>query len=103
MPFFVGKAAVWRWQGTALAACFVLVLLAVAGSKMAAQTPDAEKPVPVLSGSLGYFNFVTGGQNLIDTQFNPVLLLPLGDRWLVESRGAFEGQFQRPPGGGPYG
>lgn len=93
----------WRWQGTALAACFVLVLLAVAGSKMAAQTPDAEKPVPVLSGSLGYFNFVTGGQNLIDTQFNPVLLLPLGDRWLVESRGAFEGQFQRPPGGGPYG
>jgi hypothetical protein len=68
----------------------------------AAQTPDFEKPVPILTGSAGSFSFVTGGQNLIDTQVNPILLLPLGDRWLVESRGAFEGQFQRPAGGGPY-
>jgi hypothetical protein len=51
---------------------------------------------------MAYLNFVSGGQNLIDTQFNPVLLLPLGDRWLVESRGAFEGQFQRPAPNQPY-
>lgn len=69
----------------------------------AAQTPDFEKPVPILTGSVGSFSFVTGGQNLIDTQVNPILLLPLGDRWLVEARVEFEGQFQRPPGGGPYG
>lgn len=65
-----------------------------------ASAPD--KPVPILSGSIGTFNFVTGGQNLIDTQINPVLLVPIGDKWLVESRAEFEGQFQRPPGGGPY-
>jgi hypothetical protein len=29
--------------------------------------------------------------------------VPLGDRWLIESRAEFEGQFQRPAGGGPYG
>ncbi|MGZ4913786.1 MAG: hypothetical protein ACXV3T_02530 [Halobacteriota archaeon] len=52
---------------------------------------------------MGTFSFVTGGQNLIDTQINPVLLVPLGDRWLIEARGEFEGQFQRPPGGGSYG
>jgi hypothetical protein len=46
---------------------------------------------------------VTAGQTLLDTQVNPVLLLPFGERWLVESRGEFEGQFQRPPGGGPFG
>lgn len=69
----------------------------------AAQTDDAERPVPILTGNAGSFDFLTGGHNLIDTQFNPVLLLPLGDRWLVESRVAFEGMFQRPPGGGPYG
>ena len=69
----------------------------------AAQTPDFEKPVPIFTGSIGSFSFVTGGQNLIDTQVNPILLLPLGDRWLVEGRVEFEGQFQRPPGGGPYG
>lgn len=68
----------------------------------AAQTPNTEKPVPILSGGIAYLNFVSGGQNLIDTQFNPVLLLPLGDRWLVESRGAFEGQFQRPSADEPY-
>lgn len=59
--------------------------------------------MPVLSGSVGMFSFVTGGHNLIDTQINPVLLVPLGDHWLIESRAEFEGQFQRPPDGGPYG
>ncbi len=68
----------------------------------AAQTADNVKPVPILSGYAGTFSFVSGGQNLIDTQISPVLLVPLGDRWLVESRAEFEGQFQRPPDGGPY-
>jgi hypothetical protein len=79
-----------------------LLISTISPSRATAQTPDTDKPVPILSGALAYLNFVSGGQNLIDTQFNPVLLLPLGDNWLVESRGAFEGQFQRPPGGGPY-
>lgn len=66
------------------------------------QASEPDKPVPILSGSIGTFSFVTGGQNLIDTQINPLLLVPLGDKWLVESRAEFEGQFQRPPEGGPY-
>jgi hypothetical protein len=79
-----------------------LLLMVLPSSNLKAQAPD-EKPVPVLSGSIGTFSFVTGGHNLIDTQINPVLLLPLGEHWLVESRAEFEGQFQRPPAGGPYG
>ena len=79
-----------------------IFLLSVA-SQAFAQTTDTEKAVPILSGSAGAFSFVTGGQNVIDTQINPVLLVPLGDRWLVEARAEFEGEFQRPPGGGPYG
>jgi hypothetical protein len=78
-------------------------ILLISSAWTAAQTPDTEKPVPILSGNAGAFSFVTGGHNLIDTQINPVLLVPLGDRWLVESRAEFEGKFQRPPGGGPYG
>jgi hypothetical protein len=66
-----------------------------------AETPT-DKPVPILSGSFGYFNFVSGGQNLIDAQINPLLLVPLGDHWLIESRAEFEGQFQRPADGGSY-
>ena len=71
--------------------------------RIAAQTSDSDRPVPILSGSLGTFSFVSGGHNLIDTQINPVLLIPLGDNWLIESRAEFEGQFQRPPDGGSYG
>ena len=56
-----------------------------------------------MTGSAGAFSFVTAGQNVIDTQISPVLLVPLGDRWLIESRAEFEGEFQRPPDGGPYG
>jgi hypothetical protein len=68
-----------------------------------AQSSDVEKPIPILTGTAGTFSFVTAGQQTLDAQINPVLLLPLGDRWLVESRAEFEGAFQRPTGGGPYG
>jgi hypothetical protein len=67
------------------------------------QTAESDKPVPILTGNVGTFSFITAGHNLIDTQINPVVLVPLGDRWLIESRAEFEGQFQRPPNGGPYG
>ena len=68
-----------------------------------AQSSGSEKPVPILTGTAGTFSFVTAGQQTLDAQINPVLLVPLGDHWLVESRAEFEGAFQRPPGGGPYG
>jgi hypothetical protein len=84
-----------------------VILLAMCVPFLAASRTDAQvaedKPVPILSGSIGTFSFITGGQNVINTQINPVLLVPLGDRWLIESRAEFEGEFQRPPGGGPYG
>jgi hypothetical protein len=82
-------------------AVVALVLFLFSAAALQGQTSD-EKPVPILSGNAGTFSFVTGGHNLIDTQVNPVLLVPLGDKWLVESRAEFEGQFQRPPDGGPY-
>lgn len=83
---------------SAVAVFFFLALLLSAHG----QDVEAVKPIPILTGNVGAFSFVTGGQNLIDTQINPLLLVPLGDRWLVESRVSFEGQFQRPGGSGPY-
>jgi hypothetical protein len=57
-----------------------VLLLAMSGYFLAAlptnaQTPE-DKPVPILSGSIGTFSFVTAGQNAINTQVNPVLLVP---------------------------
>lgn len=98
------KRAGWLLPGWAgLFLLFCLTFLCLTAGLAAAQSSDAEKPVPILTGTAGYFNFVTAGQNQIDAQINPVLLVPLGDHWLVESRAEFEGAFQRPPGGGPYG
>lgn len=83
------------------AAAFAAMVVLACGAL--SQTVESDKPIPILTGNVGTFSFVTGGHNLIDTQINPVLLVPLGDRWLIESRAEFEGQFQRPPDGGPYG
>jgi hypothetical protein len=95
-----------------LAGLRALAILLLAPGWLAAQNPETDKlgtdkletdkPVPILTGSIGTFSFVTGGQNLIDSQINPILLVPLGDNWLIESRAEFEGQFQRPLPGGPY-
>lgn len=82
-------------------ALFLLFFLIAA--QLSAQTTESDRPVPILTGNAGYFNFVNGGHNELDAQINPVVLLPLGDHWLVESRAGFEGAFQRPADGGPYG
>ena len=100
MRYFWIRERMRRWlRATPGWAGLFLVLVGLA----AAQSADVEKPVPILTGSAGYFNFVAAGQNQIDAQINPVLLVPLGDKWLVEARMEFEGAFQRPDGGGPYG
>ena len=80
-----------------------LLVFALTSTWSLAQSTDLDKPVPILTGNIGNFSFVTAGHNVLDSQINPVLLVPLGDRWLIESRAEFEGQFQRPPNGGPYG
>ncbi len=95
----IRETALARRWGNCLSV-LALLFLSVAPS---ARAQEGDKPIPILTGNIGTFSFVTAGQNLIDTQINPVLLVPLGDRWLIESRAEFEGKFQRPPGGGPYG
>ena len=84
------------------AAC-VLLLLCLSPAFLRAQTSSSDSPVPLLTGTAGYFTFVTAGQTQLNAQINPILLLPLGDHWLVESRAEFQGAFQRPHGGGSYG
>jgi hypothetical protein len=90
------------WASSLRRSSSFFLLVCLISAALLAQTPASDSPVPILTGSAGYFNFVTAGQNQVNAQLNPVLLLPLGDRWLVESRAEFEGAFQRPPDGGPY-
>jgi len=68
-----------------------------------AQTPQNDRPVPILTGNAGYFTTVDAARYELVPEVNPVLLLPLGDKWLVESRGRFYGEFERPANNQPYG
>jgi hypothetical protein len=99
------KTLAHRWRRTSVsprAACILLILCLIPALSRS-QTSTSNSPVPILTGTAGSFSFVTAGQNQLNAQVNPVLLLPLGDHWLVESRAEFQGAFQRPPDGGPYG
>jgi hypothetical protein len=79
-----------------LVCCFFPALLL-------AQAPAPESPVPILTGNAGFFTNVQGGQTELVPEINPVVLVPVGDRWLIESRGEFIGDFERQYGDGPYG
>jgi hypothetical protein len=47
------------------------------------------KAVPILTGYTSYFTRVTGGLYQDSPTFIPLLLVPMGDKWLVESRGSY--------------
>ncbi len=82
---------------------FLAVLLILTPALLAAQSVDTETPVPILTGSAGFFTNVNGGETELVPVVAPVLLVPLGERWLIESRASFEGDFERKGGNGPFG
>ena len=99
------KSTLRGWRGLSFRLPCLLVSFLfpfLGGERTGAQTPDPEKPIPILSGGAGYFTNVTGGQAQLNPKMSPVLLLPIGDRWLIESRGEFEGDFRRTGGTGAY-
>ena len=90
----VSGLAVWLYS------LFVFPLLK---AQVPEPAPEIERPVPILTGNAGFFTNVNGGETELVPSITPVLLVPLGDRWLVESRAEFKGEFERAEGGGAYG
>jgi hypothetical protein len=84
-------------------ASFLAVLLLVFPSFLRGQTDNSERPVPILTGSAGFFASGNGGERELIPVVMPVVLAPLGDRWLVEARGEFKGDFEKPAGSGSFG
>lgn len=56
---------------------------------------DYAQPEPVLSGGIAFVPSWDGGKPDLDSIAAPVLLIPLGNHFVVESRTEFEGNFQR--------
>lgn len=80
-----------------LAAAFLSLLYVPA---LAAQSlPDESvKPVPMIAGGSGFISTFTGGDPNLGPLVAPVLLVPVGQRWLIESRTTFESHLGQIPG-----
>ena len=78
------------------AVCFALsgVLAAQQESVPAAITEDA-KATPVLSGGVAFVPTWEAGDPTLVSIVSPVVLVPLGKNFMVESRAEFEGDFVR--------
>jgi hypothetical protein len=72
-------------------------------SLLAQTSTDAERPIPVLTGNAGFITTVENGETTLAPQINPVLLVPLGNHWLIESRAEFEGDFDHQAGESGFG
>jgi hypothetical protein len=59
---------------------------------------ETVKPIPVLSGGVGFVTNFDGGQPHLDPLVSPVLLVPIGEHWLVETRETFESDLSQRPG-----
>ena len=59
-------------------------------------------PVPILSGGLAYNTFFEGGTPHLHPLVSPVVLIPLGQNWLIESRDTFEIDLAPQPGEPDY-
>lgn len=79
--------------GSHLAAVVLALGVVLAPWSTAAAQQDYIKPVPILSGGTGFLTGNEPGRTTFTPIFDPVLLLPLGDRWLVESRAEFSADF----------
>lgn len=62
------------------------------------QDSEAIKPVPVLQTSAGFFTTFEGGQPDLHPLITPVILIPIGQRWLFETRATFETDLTQQPG-----
>jgi hypothetical protein len=76
---------------------FILTALLTAHALFAQSTP------PVLSGAFQFVGSSNAGAPSFQPVFYPVLLVPLGKRWLIESRADLQGFISRENGKtGPY-
>jgi hypothetical protein len=87
--------------------CYLAFFLLLSfGQVLAQDTGDREGEagyVPLISGGAGYIYNVDGGVPALEPQINPVLLVPFGRHFLLESRTDFFGFFQREDQtSGPY-
>ena len=88
------RKACARILGTAL------LFTTLSAPRLSAQDQSAEdvKPVPLLTGSTGFITTFDGGEPHLHPIVTPLVLVPIGQRWLFETRATFETDMVQIPG-----
>jgi len=71
------------------------LILIFAIAARAQEATESFKAVPILTGYGSYFTRVTAGQFQDVPGITPLLLVPLGDKWLLEGRGSYSDTFSK--------
>ena len=77
-------------------------LVLAAGLPSQAQKQADIKPEPVATGYTSFVSTFETGKQKVVPQINPILVVPLGDRWLIEAEFEFEGEFEREKAAGMW-
>lgn len=78
---------------------WLVVMVMLLGLKGA----NAQSDVPIISGGAGFFSATQGGSTFFQPVIAPVVVVPLGEKWLIESRADLRGVISRENGNsGPY-
>jgi len=77
-------------------------MLALCATSGYAQSSDDGAPIPILTGYSGFFTKVNGGQVTDTPGTTPLLLMPVGDKWLLEAKGSYSDNFKRLTPTGPW-
>ena len=79
------------------------VLLGILWTASGLRAQSDPPNVPILSGALAFLGSTTAGASTYQPMIAPVLVVPLGDKWLIESRADVQGFIARENGtSGPY-
>lgn len=79
----------------------IILMCGVLAASAYGQAPQYQKPesgVPILTGFVGVGTTFQPGQQQVSPTISPILLVPLGDRILVESEAEFEGSYNHMTG-----
>jgi len=94
------------WLGRQVSRWIALAVLLTTflACRLNAQTPPEEDvtPVPLLTGSTGFITTFNGGQPDFHPIITPLLLVPIGKRWVFETRATFETDLAQVPGRSGY-
>ncbi len=72
------------------------------GQTQTDDAPSSPSPIPVLSAGMGFVTQFEGGTPNLEPLIAPVVLIPLGNNLLIESRVTIESDLAPPPGGSAF-